>query len=281
MAERLFVRLDDDPLYAPETSVPRGTLRELPVPAELRAWVAHVIAYEEDIPAGEPVRERVLPDGSLHLIFELDGGAAPSRVAGTRLKPATLLMQGRVRGLSVKLRPGAVPAFFGASAHELADRAVRWDDIAGAEHRHLPERLHDARGDERRLAVLAQGLQRMRRDPDAQAVRTARHAAQLLRGPGRLPVHAAAQAVGLGERRLQQLFQAHLGLSPRAWRRLGRMHECLRALRQGEPASWAALAADCGFSDQSHLINEFRALCGLTPAQFLRRSASDSCKTAA
>ena len=65
MTERLFVRLDDDPLYAPETSVPSGTLREFAVPGGLREWVAHVIAYEEEFPAGEEVRERVLPDGSV------------------------------------------------------------------------------------------------------------------------------------------------------------------------------------------------------------------------
>ena len=35
MAERLFLRLDGDPLYAPETSVPAGTLREFAVDAPL------------------------------------------------------------------------------------------------------------------------------------------------------------------------------------------------------------------------------------------------------
>jgi AraC-like DNA-binding protein len=36
---------------------------------------------------------------------------------------------------------------------------------------------------------------------------------------------------------------------------------------------------DGGFYDQSHLINEFQALCGLTPEQFLRRRVSGSSKT--
>ncbi|HUG25993.1 SDR family oxidoreductase [Piscinibacter sp.] len=41
------------------------------------------------------------------------------------------------------------------------------------------------------------------------------------------------------------------------------------------------LAVDSGFYDQSHLVNEFRALCGLTPTEFLARSASGSSKTGA
>lgn len=279
MTERLFVRLDDDPLYAPETSVPSGTLREFAVPGGLREWVAHVIAYEEEFPAGEEVRERVLPDGSVHLIFELQDSTAPSRVAGPRLGPARLTMRGRVNGLSVKLRPGAAAALFGVPARELADRAFAWDDLVAARHRHLPEQLRETPQGEARVAVLAQALRGMQRGADTPpgSVHTARMAADLLRAPARPAVHATAARVGLSERRLQQIFHEHLGLTPGAWRRLARMHDCLRQLRRvrrNEPVPWASIAADCGFSDQSHLINEFRMLCGLTPAQFVQRVAA-------
>ncbi|MGV3492747.1 MAG: AraC family transcriptional regulator [Ramlibacter sp.] len=287
MTERLFVRLDDDPLYAPETSVPPGTLHEFDVPADLRAWVAHVIAYEEEFAAGEEVKERVLPDGSMHLLFELQDGPVPSRVAGPSIRPAQLTLRGRVEGLSLRLRPGAAAALFGVSAHDLAERAVAWDALVAPRHRSLPDQLREAPRGEARLAVLAQALRAMRREVDRQRVASldkAHAAAQWMRGPDRLPVHAAAARVGVSERRLQQIFQQHLGLTPGAWRRLARMHDCLRQLRRlrgGPPAPWASIAADCGFSDQSHLVNEFQGLCGLTPVQFLQRVASGSSKTAA
>ncbi|MGQ2995972.1 MAG: helix-turn-helix transcriptional regulator, partial [Variovorax sp.] len=90
-----------------------------------------------------------------------------------------------------------------------------------------------------------------------------------------------AEAVGLGERRLQQLFHAQVGLSPRAWRRLARMHGCLRALRATPMPAWAEVAVDSGFYDQSHMVNEFRALCGVTPTEFLGRAIAGSSKTPA
>ncbi|KWT82727.1 MULTISPECIES: helix-turn-helix domain-containing protein [unclassified Variovorax] len=40
------------------------------------------------------------------------------------------------------------------------------------------------------------------------------------------------------------------------------------------------MAVDHGYYDQSHLANEFRALCGLTPTEFLGRTVSGSSKTA-
>jgi AraC-like DNA-binding protein len=271
-SERLFVRLDDDPLYAPETSVPAGTLREFAVPRALAHAVAHLTAYEERLGAREEVRERVLPDGSMHLVFEMEDDAARLRVAGPSLRPAMLVMRGHVRGLSVKLKPGAALALFGTSAHEIAGRAVPWDELVGARLRGLPAQLQEAATDARRVALLTRTLHAMLDDFDGAALRKVVHAAGWLRGLAGLPIPEAAERVGVSERRLQQLFQAHVGLSPRAWRRLARIHDCMRLLRRGEALPWASVAAECGFSDQAHLGHEFRAICGLTPAQFLQRT---------
>jgi AraC-like DNA-binding protein len=280
MNERLFVRLEDDPLYAPETTVPRGTMRECLLPSALRDLVAHVIAYDEALPHGQEVNERVLPDGALRLIFDLHDPPRAAHVAGPNAKPIVLTFRGRVHGLSVTLRPGAALALLGVPAHELADRDVSWADIATPEQRDLVPRLLEAQGDAARARMLASVLQASRRDLDLTERRTALRAAALFRS-GERSVRAVAAAVGLGERRLQQVFRAHIGLPPRTWRRLARMHECLRLLRGPAALPWHALALDGGFCDQSHLINEFRSLCGLTPEQFLQRGVSGSSKTAA
>lgn len=270
--ERLYLRLDGDPLYAPETSVPAGTLREFAVPPNLQWAVNHIVLHEERLPERHEVLERVVPDGSLHLVFSLCQGGSPLRLAGPSLRPATLVMRGHVRALSVKLNPGVALALFGTSAHELADRAVGWDELVAPGERSLPERLLEAGTDAARVALLAQVLPSMFDESDGAALRKLRHATRLLRGPQAVAIPDAADSVEISERRLQQLFQAHLGLSPRAWRRLARIHDCLRLLRRGEARSWAEVAAECGFSDQAHLCNEFRAICGLTPSQFAQRT---------
>jgi AraC-like DNA-binding protein len=91
-----------------------------------------------------------------------------------------------------------------------------------------------------------------------------------------------ARTLGVGGRRLQQLFHEQVGLSAKAVSRLARLQWVLRALRRAAPPrSWAELAAEGGYSDQAHLANEFRALSGLSPTQFLTRSVSVSSKTAA
>lgn len=280
MSERLFVRLDDDPLYAPETTVPGGTMCEFATPGALRDLVAHAMTYDEVLPHGQEVVERVLPDGALRLIFDLHEGGLDARVAGPSAKPVVLRLAGRIQGLSVKLRPGAALALFGVPANELAGQQVPWASLATAGQRDLPARLRDAPNDATRVRVLFERLQASRRDLNEKERRTAWQAAAMFRGaPVERSVQAVASAVGLGERRLQQVFRAHIGLPPRTWARLARIHECLRLLRRPAPLPWHALAVDGGFYDQSHLINEFQALCGLTPEQFLRRRVSGSSKT--
>jgi AraC-like DNA-binding protein len=213
MNERLFLRLDDDPVQGPEADAPADTLRAVPVSAALRPHVSHILLCNEHVAAGHEVLERVLPDGAVRLIFDLGEVGSPSAVvAGASTAPALVRLRGRIDGVSLTL---------------------------------------------------------------------CTHAARLIAASnGRRPLREVAETVGVGQRRLQQLFHAHVGLSPRAWGRLARLHGCLRALRRQANPDWAEMAIDHGYYDQSHLANEFRALCGLTPTEFLGRAVSGSSKTA-
>jgi AraC-like DNA-binding protein len=280
MSERLFLRLPDDPPCAPGTTVPASTLREFAVPAPLRSVMAHMTAYEERFAPGSEVVERVLPDGASRLLVVLQSGAASIHVAGASVSPVVLSMRGHMHGLSIALQPGASLALFGVPADELAGRIVPWHDIASKAHRDLPEQLAAAADDATRVGVVLTSLGAMHRPPDPGARQLVEHAAgRLQANAGGISVRALAAELDLSERRLQQLFAAQIGLAPSVWRRLQRLHGTLRLLRRAETPQWAQVALHNGYYDQSHMINEFRALCGLTPQQFLRRVVSDSSNT--
>jgi AraC-like DNA-binding protein len=282
MAERLFLRLDGDPVHAPETSLPAGTLSDHAVRPSLRSCVSDVLAYREHIPDGHECTERVLPDGAVRLIVHLGdmSDAGPRAiVAGPSTAPVLLRMRGHLHGLSVRLRPGAASAVVGLPLNELSGQAIALDDLWPGLY--LPDCLMAASNDAQRVALLQDVIeQRVDASRDTTAERQSRHAARLISDAGgAMPLRDVATAIGLGERRLQQLFQRHIGLTPRAWSRLARLHACLRALRQPAPLPWAQLAVDAGFYDQAHLANEFRALSGLSPSEFRSRTIAQSSKT--
>jgi len=93
------------------------------------------------------------------------------------------------------------------------------------------------------------------------------------RRPWQPPPRVPATALSVGDwagaatssaRQLQRRVGDALGLSPKALLRVERLHEGLRRLADGEPL--ADVAAQCGFSHAAHMVREFRALTGLSPA---------------
>lgn len=76
--------------------------------------------------------------------------------------------------------------------------------------------------------------------------------------------------LGWTQRRLEQVFQTEVGITPAAYRRLQRFRGCLDAVDRAAGLGWAAFALEQGYCDQSHLIREFRSHCGLTPSAYLR-----------
>ncbi|HEX2076324.1 MAG TPA: helix-turn-helix domain-containing protein, partial [Longimicrobium sp.] len=88
---------------------------------------------------------------------------------------------------------------------------------------------------------------------------------------GRIRVRELAAALGISERRLEQVFQRNVGLSPKQVCRIARFRSTVALLRREPERAWTDLAYDGGFYDQSHLVNEFQALAGLAPGEFRER----------
>lgn len=88
-------------------------------------------------------------------------------------------------------------------------------------------------------------------------------------------VCGAAAAAKLSERQFRRLFHERHGVSPKSYQRALRVD---RLLRQVHPTPWEHDTAveDIGFSDQPHVIREFRALTGLTPAAYVRAKVADN-----
>ena len=306
MAERLFLRLDGDEPVGPETGAPAEAAREVAVEPKLRAYLAPILAWNERLPeaqgGAQSVVERVLPDGAVHIGVNLgdrpivDGTVAHvAAVVGASTAPALVGLRGHIDGLTICVRPGAVAAVLGVPAGALTDQAVGLDELWGDDGRELIERVAAVRTTAARARIVQEVLaRRLARGAAVGVDHGVRKAVGHIAGSGgRVTVRELAATLGVTERRLQQRFHAHVGLAPRAWRRLARLHACLRALRIVRGASrthderddraarvtsdrrekprlaWAKLASDAGFYDQAHLANEVRALSGLSPSELL------------
>jgi AraC-like DNA-binding protein len=89
----------------------------------------------------------------------------------------------------------------------------------------------------------------------------------LHRRGGDVPVGALAAEIGWSRRHFAARFRAEIGLSPKVAARVLRLERARSLLARGEPAG--LVAARSGYTDQSHLVREFRALAGCTPSRYL------------
>jgi AraC-like DNA-binding protein len=178
------------------------------------------------------------------------------------------------------------PAVIGSWAEEVAaPRAARWvvfrDErlrrSLAAAHTALASQPPGLAVDDAVLAAvdalrphLAPGPPVRRTRSEHAAVRRARrHLEERWAEPVRLEELAAV--AGLSRFELARTFRAQVGLPPHAFQldlRVARARELLAA---GEPP--VAVAAACGFADQSHLHRVFKRAVGVTPGRYAARSS--------
>ena len=157
-------------------------------------------------------------------------------VVGSLSEPLIAEMEPGEVALGVRLRPGAFTALYGVPADELTDVRAPLRDVVGP--RSLLEVARDAdRPDP--LAAVAMAT------PD---------------------VATLAKESGYSARHLRRRVLAATGHSPRKLARIGRMQALLAA---GRGESWARTAAQFGYYDEAHMINDIRALADATPQMLL------------
>ncbi len=83
-----------------------------------------------------------------------------------------------------------------------------------------------------------------------------------------LRVRDIAARKGVSREYFSRRFARNAGMPPHAFRLAGRLNRARRLLRAGEPV--AAVAAETGFADQSHLGRHFRHYFGATPGVYSR-----------
>jgi len=247
-------------------SVPEGRMkhtRRLPAP-DVAAFVAHYWSVSWDLREHEPHVAETLPHPNIHLVL-LEGEVA---VHGVPKSKFTTTLEGRSSVFGVKFRPGGFRPFYGAAVSKLAGQRVPAQAFFGDEVLGLAEVLLGSGEEEEKLRAADAFLRVRLPEPDASIQLASDIVEQILRDPSICTVDELAARTGLQKRSLQRLFSEYVGASPKWVIRRYRLHEALERLHAGGCVECAGLAAELGYFDQAHLINDFKSMVGLTPAQY-------------
>lgn len=218
-----------------------------------------------------------LPDGTaLILLRVLDaaGHDGDLSVSGPRTRALFKSVRPIPLALRIRFRPGGLAPFLGVPMNAIADRFVHAHELWGTDGSALRDALLAARSDEQRVRLVEAALvERAARTPEPVQARLARRAMAALSDPTKpVRVDALASTLGVSDRHLRRAFSETVGIGPKAFARVARLQRALA--RMHGSATWTSIAADAGYYDQAHMIAEFRALVGTTPAAFAREAAT-------
>lgn len=193
-------------------------------------------------------------------------GAGEAFVAGVHLRAALSRSSGAQRGVHVFLPLATLRRLLGVPMHELVDRVVPLDALLGPAAHQFGEALVEAATLEQRSALLEAAL--LARLANLTPLRAAdRHALALVMHRPELDLMAVARTIGWSRKHLASRVQDTIGIGPRSFRRLLRFARVVEGAGVRDRGR-AGLAYDCGYSDQSHMVREFREFAGVSPTAF-------------
>lgn len=207
----------------------------------------------------------VLPDGSVDLVLVSDGDASHEFVYGTTTVRQTVALEVGRHYLGVRFRPGQSRHFLRAAAVELTDTQEAARGLLAFDLRVVPERVAAGPVFAMLDVVLQQHLQAC--PPSFSSLDAAIR--EIEGSAGRIPIPRAAAIHGRSLRQFERQFQLVVGVAPKLYARIERFRRALR-LVSGSSLTLAEIAADLGYTDQSHMSHEFRRFAGLPPAACAR-----------
>jgi AraC-like DNA-binding protein len=256
----------------------RGVLRLPPDYAGLRvsrhnpsSALAPCIAYywmvSWDLRGRPPHLQETLPHPNIYLVFEENRLI----ISGVSTGKFTRILENQGFAFGVKFRPGGFRPFLHSSTSSLTDRIVPANYVFGADGDALEAALVSSRGKDAMVDAVEAFFLRHVPEPDENVELADRLVGQILHQPQIKTVDGLADQTGLSKRSVQRLFREYVGVPPKWVIRRYRLHELIERLEAGDPLNWCDLALELGYFDQAHLIHDFRAITGYSPADYQRR----------
>jgi AraC-like DNA-binding protein len=237
-----------------------------PLHPGLAGLVTAGYGYAEHAP--RPLARRVTPHPALTVILsvgptiDVNGTAMRSFVAGMHDTWGVTEFAGEQCGVELRVAPQGAYRLLGVPPGELTGQVAALP---------LLDRIADRAAAEpdwaSRLQIVEAGLLRGLADtPDPD--RAVAWAWRVLRARhGVVAIGDLAAEIGWSRRHFANRFRAEIGLPPKVAARVLRFERASALLVRGVPA--ASVSARCGYTDQSHLVREFRALAGCTPGAYV------------
>lgn len=258
----------------------------------------HFVVHTPEVPLGKYIHsmihyagfkpghsiERVVPDGGIYLIFELDGYTrhlfdvkthkpthdfTKAWVSGMQKKYIAISTHENSKMFVVQFHPGGASPFLRIPVSDLNNKVLPAETLFGDSIFALHETLRVAKNDAAMFERTTEFLMEHAQFDDTPARMLVDEMIDAIQVNAGAQLKDIVETSGYSQKQAIHHFKNQVGLNPKAFQRIVRFGEILAAIKEKETVSWSRIAADCAYYDQSHFIREFKAFCGYSPKEFL------------
>jgi AraC-like DNA-binding protein len=254
----------------PKHAQERITIGRADPPTELAWCVDYLWWVRWDTP--EPFTQNLIPRPTIHVAAEMWEDEPRLLVHGVPTGLFERRLDGIGRTVAAAFRPGGFRPFLDGDVAGLVDRLVPAEQVVRVDDRSIARQLLDpAIPEEDAAHQLAAWLLSLEPQPDPIVARVAALVERAEADRTIVRAGQLADIAGVSNRTLQRWFRASVGVGPKWVVRRHRLLDVAAAANVDDEVGWAALAAELGYTDQSHLIRHFRAVVGESPARYAEK----------
>lgn len=218
-------------------------------------------------PDALPVRHVAPPQGTFSLVFSLRLRAVI--LVGPAVDAFSRELLPGDEFLGVRLEPGVTLPLLGLDARRFRSVVTPLALCLPTLAARLNGPLAAAPSPDAARAIFESAIRALTpQPPDLPILQAAR---SLIDSGGTVPIRQLASQAGLSERQFRRRFQTAVALSPKEFARVRRVLSAVVQMLSEPEDGLAAVAADSGYADQSHLTREIVTVFGGPPTSVAAR----------
>lgn len=249
--------------------------------APLSQFVENIVYYSGYNPLHS--KERLLPDGSIEMVIDLDESAKhvydnedynkktayrKGWISGIKKEFITIESGQNSSMMVVRFRDGRALPFFDFPMIEMSHKVIEMEDIWHGQFDSIRNEIIAAHAPEERIAVLEKHLLQIGRNRFEINPCIDYAVNHLKNSSNGATIRSLSDKIGYSHKHFVHLFEKHVGISPKIFSRICKFQCALQMLEKNQPVNWVQVAHDCGYYDQAHFINEFKRFSGINPSAY-------------
>lgn len=252
------------------------SFRIIPPSPALQPYIRYYWILQDDSTA--TVSERTLPTGCIQLVFHkgkrllclTTQELQPQYfICGQEMSYTDVQSTGDINMIVVVFQPYTAKIFLQTPIHLFRRGGIAIEDVEDKDLAILSTKIADTENHDACILLIEQFLYHRLVELPEHNVKRLSSVIHLINTQPQADIAQLAGTACLSPKQFSRIFVEYVGASPKEFIRIVRLQRALFTMQQHPQIGFAQIAYSSGFSDQSHMIKEFKFFSGYTPAEYL------------